>query len=509
MMQCRACGRYSPAGTGNCPFCAGRDIELFVPLREWKLQEEHRAYRIFIDRLEIDGAVYRVEGPLARGGCSVILKVSEEKGGGAFALKVPFVFDERFTNRQGNSATALRKSEKALWDEIHTFDRVESPHTLRCLYRGEVRVPSAKGMVVFPVILMELALTSLEHLVFNHAGGQNPLPMAERIKIVDDLLESLAYLHQHRLVHRDISPANIFAVRRGSRVRYIVSDYGSSRHGDDISSSRFSSSILANYLYLDPQRLRDPSFAYDPRSDIYSAGVVMAEIFAGDFWHAVAGFPVRDGEPIDFPRDVLKPYLGPRLDRRLQKIVARATASRPGRRYASVAAMRVVWDDYVHGLGNDGDASRKPATGRALEPLLLTLLTALLVMVAQPAIRFFGPPLSRFAPELSDGLPEITRWVIIGDMASLERHLKRGGYRDVPGPNGWTPLHWAIYLKRYAIARLLMDHGADWNTPSTKPLFDIPAGTPPRRMFLSSHPTLHSAATGRNSRQSSRKPEKK
>ena len=193
------------------------------------MEEELQSYRINISSLEIAGAGFRVAGALARGGCSVILKVEAMDGGEELALKVPFRFDELFTNRQGNSATALRKSEKALWEEIHNFHRVESPHTLRCYFKGSISINHNRRTVTFPAILMELALANLHHILANHSIGHNPIPIGEKIKIVDQLLESTAYLHANNLVHRDISPPNIFVVRRGPHIRYIVSDFGSAR----------------------------------------------------------------------------------------------------------------------------------------------------------------------------------------------------------------------------------------------------------------------------------------
>ncbi len=491
MIQCRQCQRFAPADLDVCPFCRSPAVEPFIPARDQKLEDEHRAYRIHISRLDIAGSHYRVIGPLARGGCSVILKVEAEDGGDVCALKVPFVFDELFTNRQGNGATALRKSERALWDEINTFDRVESPHTLHCHFKGSITASLDGKSATFPVILMELALASLEHLIHNHAGGHNPLPLAEKVKIIDHLLESVAYLHRHRLVHRDISPANVFVVRRAAGIRYIVSDYGSSRHGDDIDSSRFSSSILANYLYLDPQRLHDPTFAYDPRSDVYSVGIMMAEIFAGNFWYAIAGPPKRDGEPINFNREVLKPLLGDLLDPRLRSIVAKAVASRPSRRYPSIDALASSWQRYRRRLTAQNEPPVASNLKHTIEPLLLAILASILAVTLQTGIRFFNtaPPHVQ-SSVISSHSSTITRLVLAGDRDALETMLRQSGYTDTYGPNGWTSLHWAMYLKRYKIARLLMDHGADWNAPSGKPMFGIPSGTTPRQLFLDRHPRL-------------------
>ena len=459
------------------------------------MEEELQSYRINISSLEIAGAGFRVAGALARGGCSVILKVEAMDGGEELALKVPFRFDELFTNRQGNSATALRKSEKALWEEIHNFHRVESPHTLRCYFKGSISINHNRRTVTFPAILMELALANLHHILANHSIGHNPIPIGEKIKIVDQLLESTAYLHANNLVHRDISPPNIFVVRRGPHIRYIVSDFGSACHNDDIDPSRLSSSILANQYYLDPQRLRDPSFAYDPRSDVYSVGILMAEIFAGDFWHSLAGQARKEGEPVDFQREALKPHFKKLLDRRMRKIVAKATAPRPRRRHRSIHALSGKWARYRRSLGRDPEPSGFIAVKQWLEPLLLAILSALLAVCLQSASQFFAST-SYPSPPGIDPTPgsAITRLVWEGDCLKLEHYLRRYRYSDSFGPNGWTPLHWAMFLKRFQTARLLMDHGADWNIPSRRTTLGIPAGTTARQLFIQRHPRLEKPA---------------
>jgi serine/threonine protein kinase len=459
------------------------------------MEDELQSYRINLSGLEIAGARYRIIGALARGGCSVILKVEALDGGEELALKVPFRFDELFTNRQGNGATALRKSEKALWDEIHNFHRVESPHTLRCYFKGSVSVNHNGQTVTFPAILMELALANLQQILANHSRGHNPIPLDEKIKIVDHLLESTAYLHSNKLVHRDISPANIFVVRRGLHIRYIVSDFGSARHNDDIDPSRLSSSILANQYYLDPQRLRDPSFAYDPRSDVYSVGILMAEVFAGDFWHAIAGQPRKDGEPVDFQREVLKPHFKNLLDRRLRKTVAKATATHPRRRHRSIHALKASWVRFRRSVAPQRQTSPRGIVKQWVEPLLLAALSAILAVTLPPAVQFFSTP--RPQPKIYISpihTSAIIRMVMEDDPNGLTGYIRQNGYIDSFDANGWTPLHWAIYLKRLQLACFLMENGADWNAPSGKQMFDIPAGITPRQLFIRRHTRLERPA---------------
>jgi serine/threonine protein kinase len=92
-----------------------------------------------------------------------------------------------------------------------------------------------------------------------------------------DILEALSYAHEAGTVHRDIKPSNVMAVEDGKRVK--VMDFGLARRTSDMTQTTRTGQIVGTIGYLAPERfLSKPA---DIRSDLYSVGVVMYEIFTG------------------------------------------------------------------------------------------------------------------------------------------------------------------------------------------------------------------------------------
>jgi serine/threonine protein kinase len=102
------------------------------------------------------------------------------------------------------------------------------------------------------------------------------LTMHVAIRYFIDLLEALAYAHEQSVIHRDIKPANIMVTDDGT---VKVMDFGLSRRTTEMSSETNAGEIVGTIAYLAPERFLGK--IADARSDLYSVGVVMYEIFTG------------------------------------------------------------------------------------------------------------------------------------------------------------------------------------------------------------------------------------
>jgi len=112
---------------------------------------------------------------------------------------------------------------------------------------------------------------SLE-LIIRTAGRLEP-SMAARI--MSQTLAGLSHAHSMGVLHRDIKPANIIVTGDG---RVKVADFGIARV---LGSSRMTRTgrIIGTLEYIAPERIRGDEA--DPRSDLYSAGVVLYEMLTG------------------------------------------------------------------------------------------------------------------------------------------------------------------------------------------------------------------------------------
>jgi serine/threonine protein kinase len=94
---------------------------------------------------------------------------------------------------------------------------------------------------------------------------------------VAEVLEALDYAGARGVIHRDIKPSNIMILENENHVK--LTDFGLARRVSDVTQGTESGQIVGTISYLAPERfLSKPA---DVRSDLYSLGVVMYEIFTG------------------------------------------------------------------------------------------------------------------------------------------------------------------------------------------------------------------------------------
>ena len=162
--------------------------------------------------------------------------------------------------------------------------------------------------------------------------GWRPSPEAAA-QIVRRVADALAYAHARGVVHCDIKPGNIFLTRKDKPK---VLDFGIARaahasvpvHGEGV--------VAGSPYYVAPEQLDNGTI--DARTDIYSLGVVLYELLAGQ--KAFRGeqlediqAAVRAGQAV--PLRALKPELSPALI----DVVERAMALDPAQRYASASEL--------------------------------------------------------------------------------------------------------------------------------------------------------------------------
>jgi len=142
--------------------------------------------------------------------------------------------------------------------------------------------------------------------------------------IARQVCEALDYAHSHGVVHRDIKPGNIFVIE-GEKVK--VGDFGIARSMDSSTLTQTGYS-MGTPQYMSPEQVKGEGT--DPRSDIFSLGVVLYEMlegmnpFAADTPHTVI-YNILEKEP---PPLEGKAYILPGLKEVLDKALRKDPASR-------------------------------------------------------------------------------------------------------------------------------------------------------------------------------------
>jgi serine/threonine-protein kinase len=120
-----------------------------------------------------------------------------------------------------------------------------------------------------------LAMESLEgHDLQHRMASQMSMSLARKLDLAIEICEGVEYAHDHGVIHRDIKPANIFITNSGT---VKILDFGLARL---ITSELTNSNMMMGTLnYMAPEQVRGERA--DHRSDIFSTGVVLYEVFGG------------------------------------------------------------------------------------------------------------------------------------------------------------------------------------------------------------------------------------
>ncbi|MGQ9532416.1 MAG: protein kinase domain-containing protein [Desulfotomaculales bacterium] len=179
----------------------------------------------------------------------------------------------------------------------------------------------------------------IHYLVMEYVGGESlkdliqrcgPLEPEYAADIARQVCRALEHAHARQIVHRDVKPHNILLTPEG---RAKLTDFGIARelHTGTIT---YADGIIGTAHYLPPEQVSGGPVG--PQGDLYSLGVVLYEMltgqvpFAGDTPVAVALKHVREEIPS---------LAAHGLPGELARIVARATAKDPARRYRRAAEM--------------------------------------------------------------------------------------------------------------------------------------------------------------------------
>ena len=178
-----------------------------------------------------------------------------------------------------------------------------------------------------PYMAMELVVG---HTLAEVLAKEKSLPIRQVVLIGLQLARALEYAHGHGVVHRDIKPANIMLLADRENIK--VADFGIA-HMDDFAATgqrTVVGAVMGTPQYMSPEQTRGDKV--DGRSDLFSAGIVMYQMLAGERPFrgeslVATATQIATAEPA--PLTTLRPD----VPAPLRRVVARCLAKKPEQRY--------------------------------------------------------------------------------------------------------------------------------------------------------------------------------
>jgi len=257
---------------------------------------------------------YRVERSVGRGGMAEVFLAHDLLLDRPVALKVLFPeyandpnFVERFRREAQSAAGLTHPNIVAVYD----WGKVNNTYFIAMEF--------VQGRTLASILKEKLRLTA-----------------RQACDVAVDVASALGFAHENGVVHRDIKPGNILI---GSTGQIKVADFGIARAlGSAVEDGLTQTgSVMGTATYLSPEQAQGSQ--PDPRSDIYSLGVMMYEMvagrapFIGDNAVGIAYQQVHGVPPAlsEFVADV---------PREFEAIVAKCMAKSAERRYVNAGALR-------------------------------------------------------------------------------------------------------------------------------------------------------------------------
>lgn len=156
---------------------------------------------------------------------------------------------------------------------------------------------------------------------------RTPFDLASAVRIVCDLLEALAYAHDHGVVHRDVKPANVMIDRAG---RVKLTDFGVARLVDSNADRTLPGTMVGTPSYMSPEQVQ--GLAVGSRTDLFAVGIVLYQFLTGSR-------PFSGGGPWEIQRQIVHDQprapsaVNPALPTALDAVMQRALAKDPHDRY--------------------------------------------------------------------------------------------------------------------------------------------------------------------------------
>lgn len=311
-MKCEKCGFENPANSQFCNKCGTQNIH-----SKEDSSPQTRTLKLPVQKLSIGstfGGRYQVVEQIGIGGMGKVYKVFDKEIKEMVALKLlnPLIAaDEKMIERFRNELKLARK--------------ISHKHICRVYHLGDEEGSYYITMEYVPGEDLKSLIRKIGHLSVGKA-----------VSIAKQCYEGLAEAHKLGIVHRDLKPQNLM-IDEGGNVR--IMDFGIARFQESRGITD-TGTTLGTPEYMSPEQVEGEEV--DPRSDIYSSGVILYEMLTGDVpFGGKTPLSIAVKQKTEFPRE--PKAFNPQIPDELNQLVMRCLEKNREKRYQNA-------DEILNGL---------------------------------------------------------------------------------------------------------------------------------------------------------------
>jgi eukaryotic-like serine/threonine-protein kinase len=382
---------------------------------------------------------WKLTRPLGEGGMGAVFAAEGLGGEGQRAIKI-------LHPEYVNEPQILQR----FFAEAYAAQQLEHPNVAKVYEHAQAEDGS-------PYLVMEL----LEGIPLSeYVQPGQAIPVAQAAPIVYGVLQALMAAHTRNIVHRDLKPDNIFLVQDAAgRYTVKVLDFGIAKVMDaagGMGSKTRTGMMLGTPGYMSPEQIKNAK-AVDPRSDLWSVGVMFYEMVTGfEAFEAATDFAKLTAVLTQEPKPIgtVAPHLVG-----WQDFFNRAMAREPDGRFATADDMARVLLATARALA--GAAPLPTAEFRSVE---VAKEAAAMQASQQPAVGREGTHVSAQMP---GGVPTPSRpppsevVQVVGE-GSLSSTLKSGQVPPIQISQGVKPVFVAVIALVCLVVGFVAGVGTTW-----------------------------------------------
>jgi serine/threonine protein kinase len=244
-----------------CPKCQDEfdDNETECPNDKTTLKSERDA---LVGQKLGNNQRYEVKAVLGRGGMGVVYRAYDEQTDRIVAIKM-------LHSHKVADSEALKRFTR----EAKTVAQVKHHHIVTLFDFGMYK---AQPFIVMGFLQGRSLKDELQRI--------GPFPFDRASKIFTQVFEALECAHEQKVVHRDLKPENILLSKHGDEEDWVkIVDFGLSKLRDENQEENHiitkAGDVCGSPPYMSPEQCYATS-VIDPRSDIYSMGIVVYEVLS-------------------------------------------------------------------------------------------------------------------------------------------------------------------------------------------------------------------------------------